>query len=139
MVLLLFPGGLYAFPSPPFSSINCSYFYADLRDTADLRNPPTLRGAIVIGVYHTHPYTASAADTSHREGLNNMGPSQTDEDRAFWDGVPDLVVYESGYRNGASELTAWGVGPDRRGGAPHRADPPANGFPGNGVDNRRCR
>jgi hypothetical protein len=105
----------------------------------DLRNPPTFRGAIVVPDYHTHPYTESNATNSLREGFNNMRPSQQDEDIAFKVGVPDIVVFESDYRNGASVLTAWGVGPNRRGGAPDRAGAPAEGFPGNGVDNRGCR
>ena len=68
-----------------------------------------------------------------------MRPSQQDEDVAFKAGVPEIVVFESGFQNGASELTAWGVGPDRRGGVPYRAGPPGDGFPGNSVDNRGCR
>ncbi len=105
----------------------------------DLRNPPTFRGAIVVADYHTHPYTESNATNSLREGFNNMRPSQQDEDVAFKVGVPDIVVYESGFQNGASQLTAWGVGPNRRGGAPDRAGAPGDGFPGNSVDNRGCR
>lgn len=105
----------------------------------DLRNPPSLPGAIVVADYHTHPYTENAATNSLREGFNNMRPSQQDEDVAFKVGVPDIVVYESGSGNGASAIVASGVGPNRRGGAPDRAGAPADGFPGNSVDNRGCR
>ena len=105
----------------------------------DLRNPPGLRGATVVAIYHTHPYTESVANNSLREGFDNMRASQQDEDVAFDDGIPDLVVYETGYQNGVSQLGAMGVGPNRRGDAPYRAGPPGDGFPGNSIDNRDCR
>src|SRR5262245_9379951 len=64
-----------------------------LGDEIDLSNPPVVTGAVVVGIFHTHPSPIA-------EGWY-PGPSPEDRARDTLDGVPDLIraedrVYLSG-------------------------------------------
>jgi hypothetical protein len=63
-------------------------------DTAiDLSDPPLVEGAVVVGVFHTHPNPTS-------EGWE-PGPSSADRRADERDGVPDLIRADNGvYHSG---------------------------------------
>jgi RHS repeat-associated protein len=100
----------------------------------DLRNPPFVRGAILVADFHAHPYTEGVANATLSEG-GYTGPSGRDDRLNYEGGIPGLVISETG----PGSLTIWSDGPNRRGSDPDRAKPPAFGYPGNSVDTRaRC-
>jgi len=94
----------------------------------NLRNPPQVSGALLIGDFHTHPGFYS-------QGYQ-IGPSERDAIRENQRGVPGLVIVEG--------MLVAPYGPHRRGSNPENAlDPnnPANditGFPGNTANSRGC-
>jgi len=92
----------------------------------NLQNPPTVRGAILVGNFHTHPGFAAQDFVPD--------PSVNDQINAFWRGVPGLVISEG--------MTITPFGPNRRGSNPNVAlnpsDPRITGYPGNSVNTTGC-
>jgi hypothetical protein len=59
-----------------------------IRYTIDLEDPPIVAGAMVVGVFHTHPNPSS-------EGWD-PGPSSFDQFNDATNGVPDLIRADDG-------------------------------------------
>jgi RHS repeat-associated protein len=103
----------------------------------DLTNPPQIRGALLVGTFHTHP--SILLDGGYMlAGLPQ--PSLRDELNAFDRGVPGLTV---AVVDGKLKLTPYG--PNRRGSNPERAIDPKGqygglirGYPGNAANTTRC-
>jgi hypothetical protein len=92
----------------------------------DLRNPPTVAGALLVGTFHKHPGFASQGFVT--------GPSPEDVVHAYMRGVPALLISEG------MNITAFG--PNRKGSDPDLAfdpsDPTITGYPGNSANTTRC-
>jgi hypothetical protein len=93
----------------------------------NLKNPPNIKGARVIAVAHTHPYSEKDQENINREGFRNSRPSQNDVDTANGNfdisqatGIPDLVafennpkgIYDSRLKPGQIWVEVRGIGPD---------------------------
>ena len=59
-----------------------------VRTAIDLSNPPVVAGAVVVGMFHTHPNPTA-------EGWD-PGPSWADWSTLERDGVPDLILADVG-------------------------------------------
>jgi hypothetical protein len=115
----------------------------------NVANPPTVKGARLIAIVHTHPYTANIQNYAlNNEVWNdpymgpyqNTGPSWRDHDYAVEHGVPNLVIYEARTPDGnGSARWLGGVGPERMGFNPERAGEPSDGYPGNSVNTKNCK
>ena len=92
----------------------------------DLRNPPVVRGALLVGNFHTHPGFATQN--------YDPNPSTPDVNNSFRRGVPGLVISEG------MGITPYG--PNRRGSNPGQALNPSNpaitGYPGNSANTTGC-
>ncbi|MET0624140.1 MAG: RHS repeat-associated core domain-containing protein [Pyrinomonadaceae bacterium] len=105
-------------------------------DSLDISNPPQLRGALLVGAFHTHPLVYDKVTDSYISGGPNPSTGGRNPDtRIMFLGIPGLVVAEVG---GRLRITPYG--PTRRGSNPDDAIPPSliRGFPGNSADTRRC-
>jgi RHS repeat-associated protein len=93
----------------------------------NLNNPPRVRGALLVGSFHTHP-------GFHAQGFPLPGPSPVDVALADARNIPELVMSEG------MVITAYG--PNRRGGNPSIAwdpsDPLITGYPGNSENTSGC-
>ena len=104
----------------------------------DLSNPPKVRGALLVGIFHTHPKVYFKGPLWETYIGGDPNPSKTgrnpDTDIRYL-GIPGIVVAEV---DGKLMLTPYG--PNRRGSDPDRALPPAlvPGYPGNSADTRGC-
>jgi hypothetical protein len=102
----------------------------------DVSNPPIVPGAMLVGIFHTHPkiYLPGAIYKEFEYHAGEPEPSTSgltpDTDIKYL-GIPGIVVAEV---NGALTLTPYG--PERRGSDPGSASPPNAGFPGNSADTR---
>ncbi|MBK8148843.1 MAG: hypothetical protein IPK58_11700 [Acidobacteria bacterium] len=89
----------------------------------NLDNPPTIKGARVVGVAHTHPYSRANQESFNKKMAPNVtGPSGWNGERgdvttANSTQMPDLVVYENkplgNLPAGEISVQIWGVGPER--------------------------
>jgi hypothetical protein len=76
-----------------------------IRAAIDLDNPPQVAGAVVVGVFHTHPNPSA-------DGWFT-GPSPSDQAIDAFNGVPDLIRSEDGvhFSGPASRRGGLGGGP----------------------------
>jgi hypothetical protein len=93
----------------------------------NLENPPQIKGAMLVGNFHTHPGFAA-------QGYNSPIESTTDLINATWRGVPGLIIREG--------KIVFNYGPSRRGADPDLALDPSNpkitGYPGNSANLLGC-
>jgi hypothetical protein len=95
----------------------------------DLRDPPQIAGALLVGTFHTHPGFWT-------QGYE-PGPSGSDTSNAAARNLPALLISEG--------MGITPFGPDRRGSDLAHADDPNNspenrarGYPGNTVNTQGC-
>lgn len=67
-----------------------------------LESPPEVTGAVVVGIFHTHPNPTS-------EGWYS-GPSEADRLADERDGVPDLIRADDGIHHSGPESRRGGLG-----------------------------
>lgn len=70
--------------------------------SVDLDNPPTVPGAVVVGVFHTHPNPTS-------QGWD-PGPSGADRTIDARDGIPDLIQADDGVHTSGPVSRRGGLG-----------------------------
>jgi hypothetical protein len=66
-----------------------------------LENPPEIRGAVIVGVFHTHPNPTA-------EGWDG-GPSEADRRADDRDGIPDLIRADDGIHVSGPESRRGGL------------------------------
>lgn len=99
-----------------------------------MNNPPKVRGALLVGRFHTHPKVYFMGRYIGGEPTPSTTGRNKDTDIKYV-GLPGLVVAEV---NGKLVITPYG--PNRRGSDPDNALPPdlVPGYPGNSADTRGC-
>ena len=80
--------GGWIFCDTATSTISASRAAAGRRASLNLDSPPLIAGSVIVATFHTHPNPAAENWTT--------GPSSSDTESAWLDGVPCLIRAEDG-------------------------------------------